>query len=133
MLQEDTVVKSLEAAREAARRAVEGTYDGTCSVVEYRDVTDGTTKLTRKQEVAVLENQPCKLSFEALSAAGQTETAAKISQGLKLFLAPEAAVAPGSKVIVEQNGMTGEYSASGVPALYSSHQEIVLGLFRGWA
>lgn len=127
------MVKAMERAKKAARKAIESTYDGTCAIVEYRDVTDQETKLTGKQEVAVLEGQPCRLSFEKLGAAGQTETAAKIAQGLKLFLAPEITVQAGSKVIVDQNGQTGEYSASGVPAVYDSHQEIMLELFRGWA
>lgn len=123
----------LETAEKAARQAIESTYGGKCTVVEYRDVTEEATKLTGKQEVTVLEGQSCKLSFESLSAAGQTETVAKIAQGLKLFLAPEIEVAAGSKIIVEQDGQTGEYSASGVPAVYSTHQEIMLELFRGWA
>lgn len=127
------MVKAVEAARKAARKAIESTYGGTCSIVEYRDVTDQETKLTGKQEVTVLEGQPCRLSFEKLGAAGQTETAAKIAQGLKLFLAPETTIQAGSKVIVDQNGQTGEYSASGVPAVYDSHQEVMLELFKGWA
>ena len=58
---------------------------------------------------------------------------AKQTQGTKLFIAPEIKVKPGSKIVVEQNGVTTEYSASGVPAVYPSHVEIKLELFRGWA
>lgn len=126
------MVRAIEAARTAARKAQEAFYEGTCTVIEYRNVMDETSKITRQKEVAVLENQPCKLSFENLCAAGQTETAATISQGLKLFLSPEITINSGSKLIVTQNGVTGEYSASGVPAVFPTHQEIVLELFRGW-
>ena len=63
----------------------------------------------------------------------RTDTAASVTQGLKLFLAPEIRVKPGSKVIVTQNGITGAYSASGEPAVYSTHQEIVLELSGRWA
>ena len=78
-------------------------------------------------------NQPCKLSFEKLNAVVQTDAAAAISQSTKLFISPEIVVNGGSKIIVEQDGRKAEYSASGEPAVYSSHQEITLELFKGWA
>lgn len=133
MLPENQVVK-LTAAQKAARKAIESTYSGVCAIIERRDVRDEKTKITRKnKEVSVVENQPCKLSFEKLNAVVQTGTAAKQTQGTKLFIAPEIKVKPGSKIIVEQNGVTTEYSASGVPAIYLSHAEIMLELFEGWA
>ena len=127
------MVKAMEAARKAARRAQEATYEGLCTVYEYRDVTDEKTKLSSEEEVAVIEDQPCKLSFEKLNAVVQTETAAVQAQGLKLFLAPEIVISSNSKIVVTQNGVTDEYSASGKPAIYSTHQEITLELFRGWS
>lgn len=127
------MVKAIEAARKAARRAQEATYEGVCTIIEYRDVTDEKTRLTSQVEVTVIENQPCKLSFEKQAVAVQAETAAAISQSIKLFLSPERKVNSGSKIIVTQNGVTEEYCASGKPAIYSTHQEITLELFRGWA
>jgi len=55
------MVKAIEAARKAARRAQEATYEGVCTIIEYRDVTDEKTRLTSQVEVTVIENQPCKL------------------------------------------------------------------------
>lgn len=127
------MVKAMEAARKAARRAQEATYEGLCTIYEYRDVTDEKTKLSSEEEVAVIEDQPCKLSFEKLNSVVQTETAAVQAQGVKLFLAPEIAVGSNSKIVVTQNGITNEYSASGIPAVYSTHQEITLESFRRWA
>ena len=124
------MVKAMEAARRAARRAQEATYEGICTIYECRDVTDEKTKLSSEEEVAVIEDQPCKLSFEKLNSVVQTETAAVQAQGVKLFLAPEIAVGSNSKSVVTQNGITNEYSASGVPAVYSTHQEITLESFR---
>lgn len=126
------MVKAMEAARRAARRAQEATYEGICTIYECRDVTDEKTKLSSEEEVAVIEDQPCKLSFEKLNSVVQTETAAVQAQGVKLFLAPEIAVGSNSKIVVTQNGITNEYSASGVPAVYSTHQEITLESFRRW-
>lgn len=126
------MVKELEKARKSARQALESTYEGLCTIVEYRDVKNEKTKLSSEEEVIVAEAEPCKLSFEKLTAAVQTETAAVMAQGTKLFLAPEIEVKGGSKIIVTQNGVTVEYSASGKPAVYSTHQEVILELFEGW-
>ncbi len=123
---------ALHAARKAARKAIEGTYSGRCTIKERRDTKDEKTKVSRKTEITIAENQPCRLSFEKITAAVQTDTAAAISQGAKLFLAPEITVNPGSKIIVTQAGVTGEYQLSGVAAVYETHQEIMLGLFESW-
>lgn len=127
------MVTGLTAAQKAARKAIESTYAGVCTILERRDVRDEQTKISRKSEEVVIEDQPCKLSFERVNAALQTDTAAKLTQGTKLFIAPEIKIKPGSKIIVEQNGTTTEYSASGEPAVYFSHSEYILELFRGWA
>lgn len=125
------MVSGVSTARKAARKAIESTYIGICTILERRDVRDEETKITRKnEEIPVVKNQPCKLSFEKLNAAAQTETATNSTQGTKLFIVPEIKVKPGSKIIVEQNGVKTEYSASGVPAVYPTHQEIVLELFE---
>lgn len=127
------MVKAMEAARKAARRAQEATYEGLCTIFECREVTDAKTRLSSEKEIAVIEDEPCKLSFEKLSAVVQTETAAAETQGIKLFLAPEIVVGSNSKIVVIQNGVTEEYSASGKPAVYPTHQEITLELFRRWS
>ena len=128
------MVNGLTAAQKAARKAIESTYSGVCTILERRDVRDEKTKITRKnEEVPVVENQPCKLSFEKLNAVVQTDTAAKLTQGTKLFIAPEIKIKPGSKIIVEQNGPITDYSACGAPAVYFSHSEYMLELFKGWA
>lgn len=118
---------------DGVRRAIESLYTGSCTIIEYGSFRDEVSKITRQAERTVLEGQPCKLSFEKTTAAVQTDTAAAVGQGVKLFIAPEVEVKPGSKIIVAQNGRRGEYLASGEPAVYGSHQEIMLELFRGWA
>lgn len=134
MLSENQMVNGRADAQKAARKAVESAYQGVCAIVERRDMRDERTKITRKnEEVTIVENQPCKLSFEKLNAVVQTETAAVLTQGAKLFVAPEIVVKPGSKIIVEQNGVKTEYFASGQPAVYATHQEIMLELSKGRA
>lgn len=115
------------------RQAIESTYTGLCTIIEYHYEKNSVTKISNKTEVTVFDSVPCRLSFESLNTAGKTETAAGITQGVKLFLSPDITVNSGSKIIVKQNGVTTVYCASGVPAVYPTHCEVPLELFRGWA
>lgn len=132
MLSKNQMV-NLTDAQNAARKAIESTYTGVCNIIKRRDVRDEKTKITHKSEEIVACNQPCKLSFERLNISDQTETAAVLNQNVKLFISPDITIKSGSKIIVEQNGVKSEYCASGEPAVYFSHQEIMLELFKEWA
>lgn len=127
------MVKALEAARKASRRALESTYEGICTIAVSLESTDEDTGLTGSAEEIEAEDIPCRLSFEKLAPAAQSETGAAITQGVKLFLAPEVKVASGSMITVTQEGVTSAYRASGVPAIYPTHQEIMLELWKEWA
>lgn len=120
--------KAVQAAQKAARKAIEDTYTWLLKVMEYQSVKDPVTHITRNEKVVVLENQPCKLSFETITTAIQTEAAATISQAVKLFVSPDVTIKPGSMLTITQNGVTMEYTSSGVPAVYPTHQEIMLEL-----
>ncbi|CAK7062023.1 MAG: hypothetical protein BACD_02915 [Bacteroides rodentium] len=122
----------VKAAIKAARKAIESTYEGVLTVTEHQKVTDENTKLTDYQEVVVMENQPCHLSFETLKSAVQSESAAAVTQTIKLFVSPDISIKAGSKITVTQAGVTADYSCSGIPAVYETHQEIILELFERW-
>ena len=121
------MVSALERARVLARKAMEDIYfTEKCDV----SVRDEQTKITRTVEVKVLENQPCKVSFESLNTVGQTSTGAISKQSVKLFISPDIKISPGSKIVIGSNA----YKASGVPAVYTdTHQEIMLDIFDRWA
>ena len=125
MLSQTKVVK--------ARKAIESLYDGKCTITEYQKVKKE-NKSTGFQEVIMLENVACRLSFKTINNTNQTDTSASaVVQIAKVFLAPEIQVKPGSKLTITQNNVTTDYKSSGKPAFYSTHQEIVLELFNGWA
>ena len=125
MLSQTKVVK--------ARKAIESLYDGICTITEHQKVKKE-NKSTGFQDVVVLEDIACRLSFKTSNNTNQTDTGAStVTQITKVFLAPEIQVKPGSKLTITQNGVTTEYKSSGQPAIYSTHQEIVLELFKGWA
>jgi hypothetical protein len=114
------------------RKAIESMYIGKCTITEYQSYKKE-NKSTGHQEVIILENQPCKLSFSKITNANQGEAAAMVVQTAKVMIAPEIKIKPGSKLTIIQNGFTTEYKNSGEPALFNTHQEIVLELFKGWA
>lgn len=118
---------------DVVRKQLEKTYEGSCTVTESRKIKNKETKLTDHQEDIVLTDQPCKLSYEKITITNQTDFAAKTGQVTKLFISPDVVIKPGSKITVTQSGTTTDYTYSGVPAVYSTHQEIILELFERWA
>lgn len=119
--------------KDAVRAAVEALYKGICDVTEREDVTDEQTHQTAEREVAVLEGEPCRLSFEGIVTTDSVYGAPAKKVSVKLMIAPELDIKPGSKIAVTQDGRTEAYKRSGIPAVYSSHQEIMLEPFDGWA
>lgn len=126
MLSKTKVVK-------AARTAVESLYEGKCTIIEYQKVQKA-NKSIGFEEVVVLADQPCRVSYKATNTAtpdGNGATA--VIQGIKLFIAPEVDIKPGSKLTITQNGATSSFKRSGEPARYITHQEVELDLFKGWS
>lgn len=114
------------------RRAIESLYDGRCTISEYQKAKreNGSTGFS---ETIVYEGISCRLSFKSVNSANSGASAATVTQTIKVFLAPEINVKPGSKMTITQNGVTTAYKSSGKPAVYNTHQEISLELFEGWA
>jgi len=115
-----------------ARKALETLYTDTCTIIEYQEYQKPNKSIGHR-EVQVLENQPCMISFKTSNSTDNTESASALSQIVKVFLAPEINVKAGSKLSITRNGVTTDYKSSGEPALYDTHQEITLELFKGWS
>lgn len=77
-----------------ARQAIEGTYDCTCNIIEYKEIKDELTKRTKHQGEIVLESQKCKISFETIKNTNESETENSVTQIVKLFIAPEVEIKP---------------------------------------
>lgn len=69
----------------AVRKAIESMYIGQCTITEQQKIQKP-NKSTGFQDVVVLENQPCKLSFEKITSTNPTETAAIVVQTVKVQL-----------------------------------------------
>lgn len=113
-------------------KAVESLYNGVCTITEYQNVKRE-NKSTAFEEVVVFENQPCRMSYRTVNPTSQGEIASAVAQSVTIFMSPTIEVKPGSKLTITQNGVTTVYKSSGTPAVYSSHQEIPLELFKGWS
>lgn len=113
-------------------KALASLWKDAFSVVERRKITkpNGSTGF---QEVAVLEDLPCKLSFSSLASTGQNDENAAIAQTAKLFCDGALTIRAGSKIIVRRGGRSLEYSQSGEAGVFGAHQEIALVPFKRWA
>jgi hypothetical protein len=112
-----------------------------CTVTEFREYLKE-NKSSGFKEIIVYENIPCKLSFVSLQPVNQTETAAELikkaklfigSERVKLFIGNDVVIRPGSKLTVKRKNRIYEFKQSGNPAVFGSHQEIMLVPFESYA
>lgn len=119
----------------AQRKALERLWKDRCTVYHRVKVTDPKTKLTDFDEKPLLQDQPCKLSFETLNST-DGDHVAMVAQSVKLFISPDVEIPAGCKIVVIRfNDLerTFTYSRSGEPGIFTNHQEIMLEPFKGYA
>lgn len=108
-----------------AREAIQSLWTGVCNIFGFeKSKNKYGTVVTEVKELC--KNIPCRLSFKNISQTEQTENMANTSQVVKLFIAPEVYVPPGCIIEVTQNNVTRKYKHSGISAVYTNHQEIIL-------
>lgn len=117
---------------DVARKMIESQYDRLCDVYEYQSVK-GPDKITRKQEVKVIESQKCRISYSKINSTNQSTGASEQSTVTKLFIAPDIEIKPGSKLVITKGDLTETFANSGSSACYETHQEIMLTNFERWA
>lgn len=114
--------------------AIKSLWRGKCTItVRNNDTTDENTGRVVEGEVDTYTNEPCRISFDTVNATQPENNAANIVQSITLYIDREVVIPEGSKITVTQNGVTAVYEKSGKPAVYSTHQEIPLEIFKGWA
>lgn len=114
--------------------AIKSLWRGKCTItVRNNDTTDENTGRVVEGEVDTYTDEPCRISFDTVSATQPENNAANIVQSITLFIDRAVVIPEGSKITVTQNGATAVYEKSGKPAVYSTHQEIPLEIFKGWA
>ena len=114
--------------------AIKSLWCGKCTVtVRNNNMTDENTGRVVVGEVDTYTDEPCRISFGTVRPTQSANNAANIVQSITLFIDRAVVIPEGSKITVTQNGATAVYKKSGKPAVYSTHQEIPLEVFRGWA
>lgn len=105
-------------------------WSGRCTIYEYEDVTNPFTHQTTQREVAVLVDEPCRLSYRYEQSTNIRNGSAVVSQSIMLFIRPDLTIKPGSVIEITQHGVTNKYKGSGQPAVYCNHQQIILELYE---
>lgn len=114
--------------------AIKSLWRGKCTVtVRNNDTTDENTGRVVVGEVDTYTDEPCRISFDTVNATQPESDAPNIVQSITLFIDNAVVIPEGSKITVTQNGVTSVYEKSGKSAVYSTHQEIPLELFKRWA
>ena len=116
MLSKNTILK--------ARRAIESSYNAKADVFEEKKVKEGVT--TKFRQVKVHSCIPCRISYSDIDSTSPSDTTAGLVQVIKLFTSPKHKILPGSKIVAK--GVA--YKSSGQPAVYPTHQEIILELWK---
>ena len=112
--------------------AVKSLWEGKCTVTVRENKTNEANGRTEAKEVDLCTNEPCRISFDTVQVTEPSNGAAQTKQTVTLFIDPAVSLPAGSKITVTQKGTTGVYEQSGVPAVYSTHKEVPLELFKGW-
>jgi hypothetical protein len=83
-----------------------------------------------ERERRLYEDVPCRLSFRrGIDAMGMIrdvqDAAVEAVQVVRLFLAPDVAIPPGSRIVLRRSdGSVLRFWRSGAPAQFAGHQEI---------
>lgn len=106
------------------KQALQRLHTSTCIIrTKTQGVIDPKTGIVRAG-TAESPEYPCRVSFKASNPSDISNGMGTAVQTVTLFLDPEIVVVPGSEVVVTQNGRTTTYTASGVPMVFQSHQEV---------
>lgn len=114
-------------------------WNDTCTI----QITGNVTKpngATGKGWETLCKNEPCKVSFfynntRLTSPASGGVAAFETVQQTKLFIRADLNIPAGSRitVITHKNAKVLYYESSGIPAVFTNHQEILIEGVQKWA
>lgn len=108
-------------------------WTGKATIYEYQDVTNPDTFQTTHELVAVVTDEPCRISFGSEQTTSIEGGSPSIMQTIKLFIRSDLNIKPGSVIEVTQNNVTTKYKRAAQSAVYSNHQEVLLELYEDHA
>ncbi len=111
-------------------------WTDSCTVSVREKAMDG-DGVTAFHEKKIYEGLPCRLSYSGTAReyaeAKLGGAAAGVKQAVKLILPGDALVPPGSRIRIRREDREMDFCASGLPKIFSAHQEIMLENFEKWA
>lgn len=114
----------------AVRKALESRYRDICSIYVFVNEFDPVTKMTTQTRKLLLENEPCRLSYQTQAFASlvssQDEGVPSNYQSCKLFIAPEHDIPENSEIEVVRHGRSLRFKRSSVPIIHTNHQEVMV-------
>ena len=113
-------------------KMIKSLWCGRCTVYLKSSETDEATGREHTVDKAVIEDEPCRISFENVDKTQSELNASKTFQKVVLYISPYIDIPAGSKIVVTQHDKTYAFHKSGVPAVYMHHQEIPLELEKEW-
>lgn len=111
------------------RAAIESTYTDRCTIEIREQYKDG--NLTKTREKVLGTDIPCRISFKSSGVNANSSETQEVNQLVELFISPDVDVPKGARVTVDRTGL--QYSHAGIPALYKSHQQIMLKPWKRWS
>ncbi|MDR2943642.1 MAG: hypothetical protein LBU81_00880 [Methanosarcinales archaeon] len=104
-------------------------WTGVCDIYikSSQEDQNGVTRQTAEKEHLLYESLHCDVSSDSITPASGG-IVASADQKITLFLGAEYFIPLGSRIVVTQHGRTREFTNSGEPDFYRSHQEIPLKL-----
>jgi len=117
----------------AFNKAVRRLWTGTATVTVLEGALNPLNGRTEPTERVTIQDEACRISHDTVKSTEPDNEAALVAQSVTLYIDPSVEIPEGSKITVTQNGVTRDYVRSGKPAVFTSHQEVPLELFKGWA
>ena len=126
----------------AARLACEALFDCECRVIikkKYK-AEDGSSRFL---DEVLYDGLPCRISYGQLSTAKKSSRpdrsnltrkndtiGSEISTPVRLFVAADADIPPGSKIVVFNDDREFCFASSGISAVYPGHREILMTAYE---
>lgn len=112
--------------------AIKSIWLDRCTVKVKTDETTANGRTVQTNTV-LFADEPCRLSHNSVTTPDEISHAAIKVQGTVLYIDKDKTIPAGSTITVTHEDVTREYELSGVPAVYSVHQEIPLRLKKEWS
>ena len=112
--------------------AIRSLWCDRCTVFIMQNSKRLGSSFTKQTWTALFEDQPCRLSHDSVTISATAESAARMFQQTVLILDKALDIPAGSKITVTHEGVTRNYERSGVPAVFSYHQEVPIALREDW-